>query len=147
MESPRVEQEPSPEEEELVLLRDMMLRARQEGEEPQVPDEELRSNDQLQQDEVLATFPNRSLLRLTACCCASNSDHGWSSLVITHRHRPWRIRSAPRVACLLSVWSWDTFESAVRSSSNFAVLLLSKACTSTPVHVHISNTNLAGSKH
>ena len=31
----------------------MMLRARREGEDPQVPDEQLRSNDQLQQDEVL----------------------------------------------------------------------------------------------
>ena len=58
MESPRAEREPSPEaaaaeSRELAVLREMMLRARREGEEPQVPDEQLRSNDQLQQDEVL----------------------------------------------------------------------------------------------
>ncbi|KAL6651307.1 hypothetical protein ACP70R_010232 [Stipagrostis hirtigluma subsp. patula] len=39
---------------EVALLREMMLRARREGEEPQVPDEQLRANDQLQQDEILA---------------------------------------------------------------------------------------------
>jgi hypothetical protein len=71
MERPRAERELSPEEDaaersrELAVLREMMLRARQEGKEPQVPDEQLRSNDQLQHDEVLlATFSDRSLLRL-----------------------------------------------------------------------------------
>ncbi|CAL5025683.1 unnamed protein product [Urochloa decumbens] len=62
MESPGAEREHSPEEEEaaqeesreLAVLREMMLRARREGEEPQVPDEQLRSNDQLQHDEMLA---------------------------------------------------------------------------------------------
>ncbi|CAL5030279.1 unnamed protein product [Urochloa decumbens] len=58
MESPRAEREPSPEaaavSRELAVLREMMLRARREGEEPQVPDEQLRSNDQLQYDEMLA---------------------------------------------------------------------------------------------
>ena len=74
MESPRAEREPSPEaaaaaeSRELAVLREMMLRARREGEDPQVPDEQLRSNDQLQQDEVLtAAFSDRSFLRLAAC--------------------------------------------------------------------------------
>ncbi|CAL5015135.1 unnamed protein product [Urochloa decumbens] len=53
------EREPSPEEEsesrEGRLLREMMLRARREAEEePQVPDEQLHANDQLQRDEMLA---------------------------------------------------------------------------------------------
>ena len=78
MESPRAEREPSPEaaaaaaaeSRELAVLREMMLRARREGEDPQVPDEQLRSNDQLQQDEVLtAAFSDRSFLRLAAWYC------------------------------------------------------------------------------
>ncbi|CAO2036322.1 unnamed protein product [Urochloa humidicola] len=52
------EPEPSPEELESRkerLLREMMLRARREAEEePQVPDEQLHANDQLQRDEMLA---------------------------------------------------------------------------------------------
>uniref|UniRef100_A0A453CWC3 RBR-type E3 ubiquitin transferase n=1 Tax=Aegilops tauschii subsp. strangulata TaxID=200361 RepID=A0A453CWC3_AEGTS len=36
------------------MLREMALRGREEGGEPDLPDEQLRSNDQLQQDEMLA---------------------------------------------------------------------------------------------
>nr|CAB3488112.1 unnamed protein product [Digitaria exilis] len=63
METPRAEREPSPpaeeeasaaESRELAVLREMMLRARREGEEPQVPDEQLRCNEQLRHDEMLA---------------------------------------------------------------------------------------------
>nr|CAB3485607.1 unnamed protein product [Digitaria exilis] len=61
METPRAEREPSPaaaeeasaaESRELAVLREMMLRARREGEEPQVPDEQLRSNEHLRHDEI-----------------------------------------------------------------------------------------------
>ncbi|TVU15943.1 hypothetical protein EJB05_39487 [Eragrostis curvula] len=57
MEGAHGEREPSPEEregKEARMLREMMLRARLEGEDPQVPDEQLRANDQLQQDEMMA---------------------------------------------------------------------------------------------
>ncbi|GJN26563.1 hypothetical protein PR202_gb14504 [Eleusine coracana subsp. coracana] len=57
MESALRDQEPSPEEtesKEVRTLREIMLRARREGKEPQVPDEQLRANDQRQQDEMLA---------------------------------------------------------------------------------------------
>ncbi|GJN26565.1 hypothetical protein PR202_gb14506 [Eleusine coracana subsp. coracana] len=56
MESTRGEREPSPEEaesKEVGMLRKMMLQDSRQGEEPQVSDEQLRSNDQRQQDEVL----------------------------------------------------------------------------------------------
>uniref|UniRef100_A0ACD5UDM1 Uncharacterized protein n=1 Tax=Avena sativa TaxID=4498 RepID=A0ACD5UDM1_AVESA len=58
MESPRggshgeVDLSPSPE--AVRMLREMVLRDLQEGEEPDLPDDQLRSNDQLQQDEMLA---------------------------------------------------------------------------------------------
>uniref|UniRef100_A0ACD5V219 Uncharacterized protein n=1 Tax=Avena sativa TaxID=4498 RepID=A0ACD5V219_AVESA len=44
----------SPSQEAARMLRGMALRDRQEGEELDLPDEQLRSNDQLQQDEMLA---------------------------------------------------------------------------------------------
>uniref|UniRef100_A0ACD5UEX1 Uncharacterized protein n=1 Tax=Avena sativa TaxID=4498 RepID=A0ACD5UEX1_AVESA len=44
----------SPSQEAARMLREMALRDRQEGEELDLPDEQLRSNDQLQQDEMLA---------------------------------------------------------------------------------------------
>ncbi|KAL6651306.1 hypothetical protein ACP70R_010231 [Stipagrostis hirtigluma subsp. patula] len=57
MESAGGEREPSPEgteSKEARILREMMLRARREGEEAQLMAEQLRANDQLQQDEMLA---------------------------------------------------------------------------------------------
>ncbi|KAK3143831.1 hypothetical protein QOZ80_4AG0305530 [Eleusine coracana subsp. coracana] len=59
MEGPHLhgEREASPEEresKEVRMLREMILQARREEEEPQVPDEQLRANYQLQQDEILA---------------------------------------------------------------------------------------------
>jgi E3 ubiquitin-protein ligase RNF14 len=58
MESPHGEDDDlSPSPEAVRMLRQMALR---EGEEPDLPDEQLRSNDQLQQDEVL---PAESTLR------------------------------------------------------------------------------------
>lgn len=56
MESMHGDREPSPEEaesKEVQMLREMMLRNSRQGEESQVSDELLRSNDQRQQDEVL----------------------------------------------------------------------------------------------
>ncbi|CAN6240719.1 unnamed protein product [Urochloa humidicola] len=60
MDSPRAERDHLPEEEaaaesrDLAVLREMMLRDCRGGEEPQVTDEQLRSNYQLQHDEMLA---------------------------------------------------------------------------------------------
>ncbi|TVU15941.1 hypothetical protein EJB05_39485 [Eragrostis curvula] len=57
MDSSQGDQEPSLEEtesKEVRTLREVMLRARRDGEEPQVADDQLRANDQLQQDEMLA---------------------------------------------------------------------------------------------
>ncbi|CAM0903064.1 unnamed protein product [Alopecurus aequalis] len=58
MESPRGaahgEGDLSPSAEAATTLREMALRDRQEGEVPDLPDEQLRANDQLQQDEMLA---------------------------------------------------------------------------------------------
>ncbi|GJN01872.1 hypothetical protein PR202_ga19174 [Eleusine coracana subsp. coracana] len=57
MESTRGEREHAPEEaesKEVRMLREMMLQDSRQGEESQVSDEQLRSNDQRQQDEVLA---------------------------------------------------------------------------------------------
>jgi E3 ubiquitin-protein ligase RNF14 len=42
----------SPSPEAVRRLREMALRDRQEGDEPDLPDDQLRSNDQLQEDEV-----------------------------------------------------------------------------------------------
>uniref|UniRef100_A0A8R7PIZ3 Uncharacterized protein n=1 Tax=Triticum urartu TaxID=4572 RepID=A0A8R7PIZ3_TRIUA len=44
----------SPSPEAVGMLHEMALRDSQQGEEPDLPDEQLRSNDQLQKDEMLA---------------------------------------------------------------------------------------------
>lgn len=136
MESPRAEREPSPEEaaaaaesRELAMLREMTLHARREGKEPRVPDEQLRSNDQLQHDEVLlATFSDQSLLRLATWDRVFRG--GWPLLI---RHRVRRIRSPPGVACGLPVWSWDAL--GVPATS-----LISLHLTHLLLHIRTSNS-------
>jgi len=145
MESPRAEREPSPEaaaaeSRELAVLREMMLRARREGEDPQMPDEQLRSNDQLQQDEVLPdTFSDRSFLRGYAS--PLGIDLHFSVMgVIAITHRPRRIRRA----CLFGLGMRSNPLLGVPATSRHSYL--HNSC----IYFFISlsaTPSLAGSKH